>query len=88
MFLFVALGYAGGVLSLMMQQHPILESSHFWTGTAAILLLGTTSALATFGFASDKSGVLRTFHAYLGSAIMTLLIVHGILGLKLGLALG
>ena len=87
MFLFIALGYTGGILSLVIQRQPILESPHFWTGSAAILLLGMTSAIANFGFGADKSGVLRTFHAYLGSAIMALLIVHGILGLKLGLAI-
>jgi magnesium-transporting ATPase (P-type) len=88
MFLFIALGYTGGILSLVMQHQPILASPHFWTGSAAILLLAITSIIANFGFGSDKSGALRTFHAYLGSSILVLLIVHGILGLKLGLAIG
>ena len=29
MFTFMALGYTGGVLSLVMQEQPILESPHF-----------------------------------------------------------
>lgn len=31
MFLFMALGYTGGVLSLVMQHQPILESPHFYS---------------------------------------------------------
>ena len=50
MYLFIVLGYTGGVLSLVMQQQPILESPHFWTGTAAVALLTVNAlAAATFG---------------------------------------
>lgn len=87
MFLFLALGYTGGVLSLVMQQKPILESPHFWTGTAAIIVLGINSLLAFTAFGGEKKGVFRTFHAYLGSLIMVLLIVHTILGINLGLSI-
>ncbi|XHX79192.1 MAG: DUF4079 domain-containing protein [Stenomitos frigidus ULC029] len=86
MFLFLALGYTGGVLSLVMQQKPILESPHFWTGTAAIALLATNSSLSLAGFWSDKSG-LRMLHAYLGTVAIGLLVVHTALGIKLGLSL-
>jgi hypothetical protein len=86
MFLFLALGYTGGVLSLVMQRKPILESPHFWTGTAAISLLATNSSLSLAGFWGDKSG-LRMLHAYLGTVAIGLLVVHTALGIKLGLSL-
>ncbi|SRR5579883_427855 len=86
MFLFLALGYTGGVLSLVMQQKPILESPHFWTGTAAIGLLTVNSILSLAGFWGDKSG-LRILHAYVGTVVFGLLIVHTILGVKLGLSI-
>lgn len=84
MFLFIALGYTGGVLSLVMQGKPIFESSHFWTGTAALIFLTMNGAIAgVFG----KNKTLRTIHAYLGSAILCLLFLHGVFGLKLGLSI-
>lgn len=86
MFLFLALGYTGGILSLVIQQEPIMESSHFWTGTAALGLLLSNSLLSLSGFWGDKS-TLRTLHAYLGTAAFGLLIVHTILGVKLGLSI-
>ncbi|MEQ8970342.1 MAG: DUF4079 domain-containing protein [Coleofasciculus sp. C1-SOL-03] len=86
MYLFIALGYTGGVLSLVMQHKPIFESPHFWTGSSAVILLGI-NALMTFGFGGDKKQVFRTAHAYLGSTIMILLVVHVVLGLKLGLSI-
>lgn len=39
MTLFITLGYTGGVLSLVMQHKPILESPHFWTGNVVLALL-------------------------------------------------
>lgn len=86
MFLFIALGYTGGVLSLVMQQQPILESPHFWTGSAVIVLLTLNGVIAAVGFGKDKS-MLRTAHAYLGSIALCLLFLHAALGLKLGLAI-
>lgn len=86
MTLFIVLGYTGGVLSLVMQQKPILESPHFWTGTAAVLLLGMNGALAFSGFGKNKAA-LRSTHAYLGSAALCLLFLHAVFGLKLGLAI-
>jgi fucose 4-O-acetylase-like acetyltransferase len=85
MFAFIAAGYTGGVLSLVMQNQPIFESPHFWTGSAAVLLLGLNGAIAATGFAQKSS--LRTLHAYLGSAALCLLFVHAVFGLKLGLAI-
>jgi F0F1-type ATP synthase membrane subunit c/vacuolar-type H+-ATPase subunit K len=86
MFLFLAMGYTGGVLSLVIQKQPILGSVHFWTGTVVIGFLASTSLLPLSGFWGDKP-LARQIHAYLGVAIMALLVVHGIFGLKLGLSI-
>jgi fucose 4-O-acetylase-like acetyltransferase len=86
MFLFMALGYTGGVLSLVMQQEPILESSHFWTGSGLLLLLGINSAIAFTKFAGGKAE-FRSLHAYIGSTALVVMLVHAALGLKLGLSL-
>ena len=86
MFLFIALGYTGGVLSLVMQDQPIFESSHFWTGSIVIVLLSINGFLALFGFKPDKA-VMRTTHAYVGSVALALLVIHALLGLKLGLSI-
>lgn len=86
MTLFITLGYTGGVLSLVMQKKPILESPHFWTGNVVLLLLYLNGAIASSGFGGDKAG-FRLFHAYIGTAAMGLLILHGIFGLKLGLSI-
>lgn len=85
LFFFIAAGYTGGVLSLVMQNQPILESPHFWTGSTVILLLALNGLLA-IGFSSNKA-ILRNLHAYLGSAAVALLVIHAILGLKLGLSI-
>jgi hypothetical protein len=87
MFLFIALGYTGGILSLVMQRQPILESPHFWTGSVVLLVLATNGLIASTGFGGDRKEAFRRFHAYLGSAAMLLLIVHAILGLNLGLSI-
>jgi len=86
MFLFMAAGYTGGVLSLVMQHHPILESPHFWTGTIVLLLLLINGTIALTSFGGNKAA-LRTAHAYLGSTALCILFLHAVLGLKLGLAL-
>lgn len=86
MFLFLAAGYTGGVLSLVMQHQPILESPHFWTGTTVLILLATNGIISLTGFGGNKA-MLRTVHAYLGSTALCLLFLHAVLGLKLGLAI-
>lgn len=86
MFLFIALGYTGGILSLVMQGHPILESSHFWTGTTAIGILGLNGAISASKFGGG-SPVFRTAHAYIGSIAMVVLFVHAALGIRLGLSI-
>jgi hypothetical protein len=86
MFLFIALGYTGGVLSLVMQQKPILASPHFVTGTVAIALLSTNAVLAA-SWSGQNKAVLRAAHAYVGSVALCLLFLHAVLGLKLGLSI-
>ncbi len=84
MFLFIVLGYTGGVLSLVMQEQPIFASPHFWSGTLVIGLLATNAALSVSNFWGE--GSFRTAHAYIGSSALALLIVHTVLGLNLGLS--
>lgn len=85
LFLFITLGYTGGVLSLVMQQQPILESPHFWTGSSVIILLGLNGAISLAGFGGKDS--LRTVHAYLGTIALILLFVHAALGFNLGISI-
>jgi hypothetical protein len=85
MFMFLAMGYTGGVLSLVMQKEPILESPHFWTGSSILLLLAINAVLAATKFGGQ--GALRSAHAYIGSAVLVLFVVHAILGLNLGLSI-
>ena len=83
MFGFISLGYTGGLLSLVMQKQPILQSPHFWTGSVVIALLATNSLLSKVF--SDRAGLRKT-HAYLGSATLAVMFTHALLGLKLGLS--
>ena len=86
MYIFLAAGYTGGLLSLVMQNQPILESPHFWTGSTAIILLTINAVLAGTGFIGNKE-TLRTIHAYVGSLALVVLVFHAFLGLKLGLSI-
>jgi hypothetical protein len=86
MTLFITLGYIGGILSLVMQRQPILQSPHFWTGTAVVLLLWTNGLISLTGFGGNKPA-LRMTHAYLGTLVMLVLVVHAVFGLKLGLSI-
>lgn len=86
MFLFLALGYTGGILSLVMQHQPILTSPHFVTGTGVLILLGLNGVFSLSGFWGDKP-FLRNLHAYLGTLSMLVLFLHAALGLKLGLSI-
>jgi hypothetical protein len=81
------LGYTGGILSLVMQNQPIFESPHFWTGTLIIILLGINALIALTGFGGDYKQTMRTIHAYLGSTVMILFVIHAIFGLNLGLSI-
>ncbi|MEB3335968.1 MAG: DUF4079 domain-containing protein, partial [Leptolyngbyaceae bacterium] len=92
MFLFLASGYTGGLLSLVMQQEPILESPHFWTGSVVLALLAANGMISLVGFgrksgSEERKSLSRTIHAYLGSATLCLMFLHALLGLKLGLSI-
>lgn len=83
---FIAMGYTGGLLSLVMQGEPILESPHFWTGSAVLGLLGLNGAISMSKFGGGQDS-LRSAHAYIGTAAVALMVVHAALGLKLGLSI-
>ena len=85
-FSFITLGYTGGLLSLVMQDQPILESPHFWTGSAAIGLLGINGVLSGTKFGGGLA-TLRTTHAYVGGIAMIVLFAHAALGVRLGLSI-
>ena len=86
MYLFLVLGYTGGVLSLVMQGQPILESPHFLTGTIVVALLTVNAIIAATGFIGNKE-LAKTVHAYVGSTALLIAVVHAALGLKLGLSI-
>lgn len=92
MFTFMAAGYSGGLLSLVMQHQAILESPHFWTGSIILALLAINGLISKIGFRQQPGGAgqearFRTLHAYLGSATLGLMFLHAVLGLKLGLSI-
>jgi Protein of unknown function (DUF4079) len=86
MYLFILIGATGGILSLVMQGEPILESPHFWTGMGAIALLTINAAIAATKFGKGKEA-LRSAHAYIGSAALALLVIHAFFGTQLGLSI-
>ncbi len=86
MFVFMALGATGGILSLVMQKHSIMASPHFWTATVLLLALAINGLISGTGFGGNQPA-LRKFHAYFGSTIFGAMIIHALLGLKLGLSL-
>mmetsp|Transcript_39588 Transcript_39588/g.88056 ORF Transcript_39588/g.88056 Transcript_39588/m.88056 type:complete len:212 (-) Transcript_39588:422-1057(-) len=82
MTFFFALGASGGMMSLLMQGKPIFESAHVWTGLGGLALLAVQATLPAF-FAQGA----RDAHAYLGTALMGLFLVHAALGLQLGFSI-
>ncbi len=86
MFLFMALGYTGGLLSLVIQQHNVLESPHFWTGSLVLILLALNGLISATKFGGNQAA-LRTAHAYLGSLALVVMFLHAVLGLQLGLSI-
>jgi len=81
MFAFMAAGATGGLLSLVMQGEPILDSPHFWSGMLALGLLAANGTISLAGFAGGR---LRTVHAYLGSVALGVMFLHALFGLRLG----
>ncbi|EDX87698.1 hypothetical protein S7335_5408 [Synechococcus sp. PCC 7335] len=86
MYLLIVIGATGGLLSLVMQGKPILESSHFVTGMGAIALLTTNALIAATKFGKGKRA-LRSAHAYIGSAALVTLVIHAFFGAQLGLSI-
>ena len=62
----------------------VCRSAHVSTGLWGLGLLLVQGMLSLF-FDEDES--LRTAHAYLGTGIMALFVVHACLGLQLGLSI-
>lgn len=86
MFAFMAIGATGGILSLVIQKHAVMGSSHFLTALVVLTLLAINSVISSTGFGGNKPE-LRKVHAYLGSGILVMMIVHSLMGLKLGLSI-
>ena len=86
MFLFMALGYTGGLLSLVMQHQPVMESPHFWTGSVVLILLGINAVISLTNFGGNQV-TLRAVNAYLGTTALALMLVHAAFGLNLGLSI-
>ncbi|MEN9206806.1 MAG: DUF4079 domain-containing protein [Gloeomargarita sp. GMQP_bins_120] len=81
LYLFLALGYSGGLLSLIMQGQEIFHSAHFVTGT---LVLAGLTLNALLALAMKVQPVTRTLHAYVGSATLAVAAIHMALGVQLG----
>ena len=86
MFLMMVIGASGGLLSLVMQNHAVMGSSHFLTAIAMLSLLTINGLISGTGFGGNNPG-LRKAHAYLGSSIVIVMVVHAMMGLKLGLSI-
>ena len=86
MFALMAVGASGGLLSLVIQKHTVMSSSHFLTAIAVLSLLVLNGLISGTGFAGNKPG-LRKVHAYFGSGILVMMLVHAATGLKLGLSI-
>lgn len=84
MAIFFVLGSLGGMMSLLMQGKDFGSSPHFVTGILGLVALAFQAMLPLF-FSEDQS--TRGLHAYLGTGIMALFLVHAALGLQLGLSI-
>lgn len=78
---FFFLGGQGGLVLLATAGQPILQSAHSSTAVIGLLLMAAQAALGvTMGDSPEK----RTIHAFLGTGVMLVLLVHLFLGLDLG----
>lgn len=84
MFFFFTLGASGGLLAEVMGGKPVLTSPHATTAFLGLLLLGFQAMLPLL---FEDQPNLRTAHAYLGTGIMVVFLVHAGLGIQHGLAL-
>jgi len=76
---------SGGTLSVAMQGYPVWKSPHALSALAVLLGLTANAWIAFSGFgntpATRQNG--RKVHAYLGTAVMALLLVHSALGFSI-----
>lgn len=84
MTIFFGLGALGGMMSLLMQGKDIFSSPHFVSGMLGLSALALQAMLPLF-FNDDPNA--RGIHAFLGTGIMALFVVHAALGLQLGLSI-
>lgn len=75
-----AKGAVGGLISLLSQSKPLLESPHAITGIIGLLLLYLQGLLPMF-FEEDPAAL--SIHAYFGASIMALFELHMSFGIIL-----
>jgi hypothetical protein len=55
------------------------------TGSIVLALLTVNALLSAVGFGRENKAIFRSIHAYVGSGVLVLFVIHAVLGLKLGL---
>jgi Protein of unknown function (DUF4079) len=77
-------GVQGGIASLLLQNHSLLDSPH--AATAGVLL-ALFSLQGLMGVNMGSNATARTAHAAVGTVAIAALLGHAALGLQLGLSL-
>jgi hypothetical protein len=78
-FFFFLAGGQGGLLFNILQNRPVLESPHAVSALAGLMLLAANGVLAG---AMGENPQLRTAHAFLGSSLVAVLLIHAGLGVQ------